>query len=169
MTARFILGTPITPTGVLHGLFQRRTPQHRPGRRPLRRIRQNDPLLRKPRPAAESRRTESGYRQYGAAEVHTLRFIRRARTLGFGMAEIAALLQLWQDRERASKEVKRIALERIEDLEKKIGEMQAMKNTLENLALGCQGDDRPDCPILDDLASQRPELPKSRPLDQILP
>ncbi|BBL70936.1 Cu(I)-responsive transcriptional regulator [Methylogaea oryzae] len=114
-------------------------------------------------------RTESGYRQYGAAEVHTLRFIRRARTLGFGMAEIAALLQLWQDRERASKEVKRIALERIEDLEKKIGEMQAMKNTLENLALGCQGDDRPDCPILDDLASQRPELPKSRPLDQILP
>ena len=98
-------------------------------------------------------RSESGYRQYGAAEVHVLRFIRRARALGFGMAEIAALLQLWQNRERASKEVKRIALERIGDLDKKIAEMQAMKAALENLAQCCQGNERPDCPILDDLAS----------------
>lgn len=98
-------------------------------------------------------RTESGYRQYDGAAVHTLRFIRRARDLGFGIEEIRTLLGLWRDRGRASAQVKRIALEHAADLQRRIEEMQAMKRTLEHLAAGCQGDDRPDCPILDDLAA----------------
>lgn len=97
-------------------------------------------------------RTGSGYRQYTDKEVHTLRFIRRARDLGFSMAEIAELLKLWQDRRRASANVKRIALEHVADLSKRIEEMEAMKRTLERLAGCCHGDSRPDCPILDELA-----------------
>lgn len=100
-------------------------------------------------------RTASGYRQYSDADVHTLRFIRRARDLGFGMKEIESLLRLWQDRKRASKDVKRIALARIEDLQRRIDEMQTMKRALEHLAHCCRGDARPDCPILDDLAAPR--------------
>jgi Cu(I)-responsive transcriptional regulator len=98
-------------------------------------------------------RTEAGYRQYGDAEVHTLRFIRRARDLGFSMAEIAELLKLWQNRRRASGDVKRIALAHVADLERRMSEMAAMKRTLEDLASHCHGDDRPDCPILDELES----------------
>ena len=97
-------------------------------------------------------RTTSGYRQYGLKEVHTLRFIRRARALGFSMVEIAALLKLWQNRRRASADVKRIALSHVADLDRRMGEMAAMKRTLETLAACCHGDDRPDCPILDELA-----------------
>ncbi|NML16953.1 Cu(I)-responsive transcriptional regulator [Azohydromonas caseinilytica] len=97
------------------------------------------------------RRTDSGYRQYGEAEVHTLRFIRRARDLGFSMAEISELLKLWQNRRRSSAAVKRIAQEHVADLERRIAEMTAMKETLEQLASSCHGDHRPDCPILDDL------------------
>jgi len=97
-------------------------------------------------------RTASGYRQYGSREVHTLRFIRRARELGFSMVEIAALLKLWQNRRRASGDVKRIALSHVADLDRRMGEMAAMKRTLESLADCCHGDDRPDCPILDELA-----------------
>ena len=97
-------------------------------------------------------RTHSGYRQYGEFEVHTLRFIRRARQLGFSMVEIAALLKLWQNRRRASADVKRIALSHVADLDRRLSEMAAMKRTLESLAACCQGDDRPDCPILDELA-----------------
>ena len=97
-------------------------------------------------------RTESGYRQYGENEVHTLRFIRRARQLGFSMVEIAALLKLWQNRRRASADVKRIALSHVADLDRRMSEMAGMKRTLESLAACCQGDDRPDCPILDELA-----------------
>jgi MerR family copper efflux transcriptional regulator len=97
------------------------------------------------------RRTDSGYRQYGESEVHTLRFIRRARDLGFSMAEIAELLKLWQNRRRSSAAVKRIAQEHVADLERRIAEMTAMKETLEQLASSCHGDHRPDCPILDDL------------------
>ncbi len=97
------------------------------------------------------RRTEAGYRQYGAAEVHTLRFIRRARDLGFGMAEIAELLRLWQNRRRSSAEVKRIAQAHVADLERRIAEMAAMKETLQQLVHCCQGDHRPECPILEDL------------------
>ena len=97
-------------------------------------------------------RTASGYRQYGPREVHTLRFVRRARELGFSMVEIAALLKLWQNRRRASADVKRIALSHVADLGRRMNEMAAMKRTLESLAACCHGDDRPDCPILDELA-----------------
>ncbi|MET0208925.1 MAG: MerR family DNA-binding protein, partial [Burkholderiaceae bacterium] len=95
-------------------------------------------------------RTESGYRLYGEREVHTLRFIRRARDLGFSMAEIAELLKLWQNRRRASGHVKRIAEAHIADLDRRLAEMQAMRRSLADLARCCHGDDRPDCPILDD-------------------
>jgi len=101
------------------------------------------------RPAVQ--RTESGYRQYGEAEVHTLRFIRRARDLGFSIAEISELLKLWQNRRRASGDVKRIALSHVADLDRRMAEMAAMKQTLARLASCCHGDDRPDCPILDEL------------------
>ncbi|SCK59932.1 Cu(I)-responsive transcriptional regulator [Variovorax sp. HW608] len=97
-------------------------------------------------------RTEAGYRQYTESNVHTLRFIRRARDLGFSMAEIAELLKLWQNKQRASADVKRIALAHAEDLHRRIEEMEAMKRTLERLAHCCHGDHRPDCPILDELA-----------------
>lgn len=97
-------------------------------------------------------RTESGYRQYAEKEVHTLRFIRRARDLGFSMAEIAELLKLWQNRRRASADVKRIALSHVADLDRRMEEMAAMKRTLERLADCCHGDERPNCPILDELA-----------------
>ena len=98
-------------------------------------------------------RTEAGYRQYGEAEVHTLRFIRRARTLGFSMLEIAELLKLWQNKRRASADVKRIALAHVADLERRIAEMEAMRQTLQQLAHCCQGNQRPDCPILSELAA----------------
>jgi MerR family transcriptional regulator, copper efflux regulator len=97
-------------------------------------------------------RTDAGYRQYTANDVHTLRFIRRARDLGFSMAEIAELLKLWQNKRRASADVKRIALAHADDLRRRIEEMEAMKRTLESLADCCHGDHRPDCPILDELA-----------------
>ena len=99
-------------------------------------------------------RTDAGYRQYRAPEVHTLRFIRRARTLGFSMAEITELLKLWQNKRRASSDVKRIALAHVADLEKRIAEMQAMQQTLKHLAHCCQGNSRPDCPILTELAAE---------------
>lgn len=97
-------------------------------------------------------RTDAGYRQYGPNEVHTLRFIRHARELGFSMVEIAALLKLWQNRRRASADVKRIALSHVADLDRRMTEMATMKRTLEALADCCHGDARPDCPILDELA-----------------
>ena len=97
-------------------------------------------------------RTESGYRLYGEKEVHTLRFIRRARDLGFSMAEIAELLKLWQNRRRASGQVKRIAETHIADLDRRMAEMQAMRRALAELAQCCHGDDRPECPILGDVA-----------------
>jgi MerR family transcriptional regulator, copper efflux regulator len=100
-------------------------------------------------------RTEAGYRQYDDASVHTLRFIRRARDLGFSIKEIQTLLGLWRNRRRASADVKRIASAHAADLQRRIDEMQAMKRTLEHLAHCCQGDARPDCPILDDLAGGR--------------
>ncbi len=98
------------------------------------------------------KRTEGGYRQYSDNEVHTLLFVRRARDLGFSMQEIGELLKLWQNRRRASADVKRIALAHVADLERRMGEMEAMKRTLTRLADCCRGDERPDCPILDELA-----------------
>jgi MerR family copper efflux transcriptional regulator len=97
-------------------------------------------------------RTESSYRLYSEREVHTLRFIRRARDLGFGMSEISELLSLWRDRRRASAKVKRIAKIHVMDLERRMAEMASMKRTLESLAACCPGDEGTECPILDDLA-----------------
>ncbi len=103
-------------------------------------------------PAA--RRTESGYRQYGDNEVHTLRFIRQARDLGFSIAEISELLGLWQNRRRSSRVVKGLAQAHIQALEAKAQELLAMKATLEHLVHCCHGDERPDCPIIDTLAGE---------------
>ena len=99
-------------------------------------------------------RTDSGYRQYTDREVHTLRFIRRSRDLGFSMAEIAELLKLWQNRRRPSASVKRIASEHVAALDAKMAEMAAMRKTLQHLVHCCHGDERPDCPILDELARE---------------
>ena len=98
-------------------------------------------------------RTDSGYRQYTEADVHSLRFIRRARDLGFSMDEIAQLLGLWQDKARASAQVKQIAQKHIQSLSERIAAMQAMQRSLQTLVGCCHGDERPDCPILDDLAA----------------
>lgn len=97
-------------------------------------------------------RTQSGYRMYDAGDVHVLRFIRRARDLGFTVNEIRTLLGLWNNRRRASGDVKRLATKHIADLDAKIAGLQAMRRTLTTLAHNCHGDERPDCPILDDLA-----------------
>ena len=97
-------------------------------------------------------RRANDYRDYGERDLHELRFIKRARRLGFSIAEIGELLALWRDRGRPSREVKRIAEAHIGDLQSRVTEMQAMANTLRELVAACHGDDRPDCPILDDLA-----------------
>lgn len=99
----------------------------------------------------EVARTESGYRQYDEADIHTLRFIKRSRDLGFSMEEIAELVGLWHNRRRASSSVKRIAEKHLGELEQRIADMQSMRNTLAHLVHCCHGDARPDCPILDDL------------------
>ncbi len=101
---------------------------------------------------AKAGRTAAGYRIYGDGDVHVLRFIRRSRDLGFTMKEIGELLGLWQDRRRASADVKRLATRHIADLDARIAELQGMRRTLEHLVHCCHGDGRPDCPILDDLA-----------------
>lgn len=105
-------------------------------------------------------RTAAGYRDYTVNDVHVLRFVRRSRDLGFSMAEIEELLQLWRDRSRQSADVKRIALTRIADLRRRVEEMQEMAATLEHLASCCSGDNRPDCPILADL--EHAELTRPR-------
>ena len=97
-------------------------------------------------------RSDNGYRKYSERDIHTLRFIKRARDLGFSMAEIAELVSLWLNRRRASASVKRIAQAHADDLTRRIGEMQAMQQALTNLIRCCHGDQRPDCPILEDLA-----------------
>ncbi len=100
-------------------------------------------------PAAN--RTFANYRLYNDADVHRLRFIKRARTLGFSMKQIEALIGLWNDPGRASANVKRLAKAHAEELAQRVRELQAMQRALENLARHCHGDERPDCPILDDL------------------
>ncbi|HLU62178.1 MAG TPA: Cu(I)-responsive transcriptional regulator [Gammaproteobacteria bacterium] len=97
-------------------------------------------------------RTFGNYRIYSDNDVHTLRFIGRARKLGFSVEQIELLLSLWQDRNRSSAEAKRLALEHVAELEAKIRELQGMRDALKTLADRCHGDDRPDCPILEDLA-----------------
>ena len=97
-------------------------------------------------------RTGSGYRSYGNEDVNVLRFIKRGRTLGFSIEEIKALLALWRDRSRTSAEVKRVALTRIAELDTKLTELRNMRDALDHLVRHCRGDDRPACPILEDLA-----------------
>lgn len=97
-------------------------------------------------------RTDGGYRQYSETNVHTLRFIKRSRDLGFSMAEIAELVALWQNRRRTSASVKRIAQKHVDELAARIDAMQSMQRTLRQLLHHCHGDERPECPILDDLA-----------------
>ena len=100
----------------------------------------------------KAQRTEAGYRLYDETDVHTLRFIQRARSLGFPLETIRTLLALWRNRRRSSAQVKELSLRHVEDMERKITEMQSMVRTLRHLAHNCHGDERPDCPILDDLA-----------------
>jgi MerR family copper efflux transcriptional regulator len=100
-------------------------------------------------------RTDSGYRQYSEAEVHTLRFIKRGRDLGFSMEEIGELVGLWQNRRRASASVRRVAQKHADDLAQRIAAMQEMQRTLQHLIHCCQGDERPECPILEELAGAR--------------
>ena len=97
-------------------------------------------------------RTFANYRLYADADLHRLRFIKRARTLGFPMKQIAALLALWNDQSRASAEVKKLAQQHAADLGARIAEMEAMRRTLLELSRKCHGNERPECPILDDLA-----------------
>jgi len=100
----------------------------------------------------KAQRTGAGYRLYDENDVHTLRFIQRARSLGFPLETIRTLLALWRNRRRSSGQVKELSLKHVADLERKIAEMQGMVRTLKHLAHNCHGDERPDCPILDDLA-----------------
>jgi Cu(I)-responsive transcriptional regulator len=101
-------------------------------------------------------RTIGDYRVYSASDLHALRFVRRARELGFSMKKIADLLALWRNQRRASAEVKRLALSHVAELDRKIEALQAMRATLSNLAAHCHGDARPHCPILDDLGGLPP-------------
>ena len=104
------------------------------------------------RPAA---RRQNSYRDYGAFDVYELQFIGRARKLGFSMTEIAALLALWRDKDRPSREVKQVASRHLDDLETRIEELRSMATTLRGLVHSCHGDDGPDCPILADLGGER--------------
>lgn len=101
----------------------------------------------------EVARTDSNYRQYSLADVHSLRFIRRARDMGFGLDAITELVSLWHNRRRSSASVQRIAQKHLDELGQRIAALQAMQRTLGELVCHCPGDDRPDCPILDDLAA----------------
>lgn len=98
-------------------------------------------------------RSDSGYRRYGEQDLHVLAFIKRSRDLGFSLEEVGKLLALWQDRERASADVKALALAHVDELNRKIAELSALRDTLSDLVQHCQGDHRPDCPILRDLES----------------
>lgn len=98
-------------------------------------------------------RTASQYRVYAEDDVHTLRFVRRSRDLGFSLEETRELLALWHDKSRASADVKKLAMAHVRDLEAKAAELSAMADTLRHLATHCHGDHRPDCPILTDFAA----------------
>lgn len=98
-------------------------------------------------------RTDSGYRVYNANDLHTLAFIKRSRDLGFSLEEVGKLLTLWQDRGRASADVKALAHKHIVELNQKIAELAGLRDTLQDLVEHCKGNDRPDCPILKDLES----------------
>ncbi|BBH44149.1 MULTISPECIES: Cu(I)-responsive transcriptional regulator [Pseudomonas] len=98
-------------------------------------------------------RSDSGYRLYQPQDLHSLAFIKRSRDLGFSLEEVGKLLTLWQDRQRASADVKALAVQHIDELNRRIEELVSLRDTLSELAAHCQGNDRPDCPILKDLAN----------------
>lgn len=106
---------------------------------------------------APGQRSEAGYRLYGEKDVHELRFIKRARSMGFSLEQIRTLLSLWQDKSRASADVKRMASTHVQELEARIHELTEMRDTLVSLAAACHGDDRPDCPILQGLETAGPQ------------
>lgn len=100
----------------------------------------------------EATRADNGYRDYADKDVETLRFIKRARSLGFSIESVRSLLDLWQNTERNSADVKKVALQHIEEVESRIRELESIRDTLKHLTSCCHGDDRPDCPILEGLA-----------------
>jgi len=108
-------------------------------------------------------RTSSGYRDYTEKDVHKLRFVRRARDLGFSVDQIGTLLRLWEDRSRASGDVKRIAMVHVETLRDRAKKLEEMSATLNHLAEHCNGDDRPDCPIIEELSGAQPPIENSHP------
>ncbi len=97
-------------------------------------------------------RSDNGYRDYSSNDVEMLRFIKRSRNLGFSVDDVSNLLDLWRNKQRASADVKAVALKHIEDVEKRIVELESIRDTLKNLTKCCHGDNRPDCPILEGLA-----------------
>jgi len=97
-------------------------------------------------------RSDNGYRKYSEKDIHRLRFVQRARSLGFSIEECRLLLSLYQDKNRASSDVKALALDKVGEIDRKITELQSLRLTLSSLAQKCHGDDKPDCPIIDDLA-----------------
>lgn len=107
------------------------------------------------RPAA---RSANGYRQFSNTDVRTLKFIYRARKLGFSVEDIQKLLSLWQDKKRASAEVKKLAIAHVNDIGERIRELESVKQAVLDLAERCHGDDRPECPIIDELANDK-DLP----------
>ena len=112
---------------------------------------------------APAPRTGNGYRAYGATDLHVLRFLQRARSLGFSVKECRQLIDLYRNPHRASAEVKALAEQRIEAIDRKLAELAGMRSTLVQLAHSCHGDDRPECPILDDLALGAPARSGQRP------
>jgi len=118
-------------------------------------------------PAAQ--RSDSGYRQYGDADVQTLRFIRHARDLGFSLQAVGHLVKLWHDRERPSREVRELALQHIQELDEKAQKLLAMKSALEQLVDCCRGDDRPECPIIDSLAAEPAQAVGPPPVRRLEP
>ena len=109
---------------------------------------------------APADRRANNYRDYSESDVQTLRFIHRARSLGFSVKEVAGLLALWRDRRRASHDVKALAVAHVHDIDRKVAELQSMRRTLTELTERCHGDQRPECPILDDLAGG--DMPERR-------
>jgi len=99
-------------------------------------------------------RAQNGYRDYSDSDIHRLRFLQRSRSLGFSIEECRTLLSLYEDENRASADVKALALEKVTEIDRKIKELKGLRNTLHALAENCHGDDKPDCPIIDDLAGK---------------